>query len=127
MDTIADMLTQIRNAGSALIPEITVAHSNIKESVARVMKDEGYIADCSVEGKGIKKLKIKLKFQGRAPVITGLRRVSTPGLRRYVQSTEIPQVLGGLGTSILSTSKGVMSGRNAKKSNLGGEVICFVW
>ena len=88
---------------------------------------EGYIADVSVDGKTIKKLKLTLKYQGKKSVIEGLRRVSSPGLRRYVGSTEIPRVRGGLGTSIVSTSQGVMSGTLARKNNLGGELLCYIW
>lgn len=121
------MLTRLRNANQALLPTIELAHSKMKESIARILKREGYIADCSVEGNKIKKLKLKLKFQDRQGIITGLRRVSTPGLRRYVRSTEIPRVLGGMGTAILSTPKGVMTGFEAQKQRLGGEVLCFVW
>jgi small subunit ribosomal protein S8 len=126
-DPIADMLTRIRNASQALLTDVEVSHSKLKASIAEILKREGYIADCSVEGKGSKKLKLKLKYQGRRAVIAGLRRVSSPGLRRYVRATEIPRVLGGLGTSIVSTPKGVMTGLEAQKKNLGGELVCFVW
>jgi small subunit ribosomal protein S8 len=126
-DPIADMLTRIRNAGQALLTDVEVSHSRLKESVAQILKREGYIADCSVEGKSIKKIKLVLKYQGRRAVIAGLRRVSSPGLRRYVRATEIPRVLGGMGTAIVSTPKGVMTGLEAQKKNLGGELLCFVW
>lgn len=126
-DPIADMLTRIRNAGQALLTDVEVSHSRLKESVAQILKREGYIADCSVEGKPVKKLKLVLKYQGRRAVIAGLRRVSSPGLRRYVRATEIPRVLGGMGTAIVSTPKGVMTGLEAQKKNLGGELLCFVW
>lgn len=126
-DPISDMLTRLRNANQALMPDVVLSHSILKESVARILKREGYIADCSVEGKAAKKLKLKLKYQGRRGVITGLRRVSTPGLRRYVGADKIPRVLGGMGTAIISTSKGVMTGFEAQKQNVGGELICFVW
>ena len=126
-DPIADMLTRIRNASQALLTDVEVSHSKLKESIAEILKREGYIVDCSVDGKAIKKLKLKLKFQGRRGVIAGLRRVSSPGLRRYVRANEIPRVLGGLGTSIVSTPKGVMTGFEAQKKNLGGELLCFVW
>lgn len=126
-DPIADMLTRVRNANRALLTEVEVSHSKLKESIAQILKKEGYITDCSVEGSTIKKLKLRLKYQGRRGVIAGLRRVSSPGLRRYVSSTEIPRVLGGMGTAILSTSKGVMTGLEAQKKNLGGELVCFVW
>ncbi|MEK7686235.1 MAG: 30S ribosomal protein S8 [Verrucomicrobiota bacterium] len=127
-DPISDMLTRIRNAAQALLPEVELSHSQIKESIAHILKREGYLADYNVEGKAIKKkLKLKLKYQGRKGIIAGLRRVSTPGLRRYVGATEIPRVLGGMGTVVMSTPRGVMTGVEARKQNLGGEVLCFVW
>jgi small subunit ribosomal protein S8 len=126
-DPIADMLTRIRNANRALLTEVVVSHSRFKESIALILKREGYIADITVEGKSIKTLKLKLKFQGRRGVIAGLRRVSSPGLRRYVRSMEIPRVLGGMGTAIVSTPKGVMTGFEAQKNNIGGELVCYVW
>ncbi|HYT59837.1 MAG TPA: 30S ribosomal protein S8 [Haliangiales bacterium] len=126
-DPISDMLTRLRNANLALVPEVEMAHSKMKESIATILKKEGYIADCSVEGKTARKLKLKLKYQGRQGVIVGLKRVSKPGLRRYVRATEIPRVLGGMGTAIVSTPRGVMTGVDARKQNLGGEVICYVW
>lgn len=126
-DPISDLLTRIRNAHAALLPAIELPHSKMKESIAAILKKEGYIVDFSVEGKTLKKLKLTLKYQGKKSVIEGLKRVSTPGLRRYVGATEIPRVLGGLGTAIVSTSKGLMSGTQARKSNLGGELVCYVW
>ncbi len=126
-DPIADMLTRIRNANQALLSDVEVSHSRLKESIAHILKREGYISDCSVEGKVAKKIKLRLKYQGRRGVISGLRRVSSPGLRRYVRATEIPRVLGGMGTAIVSTPKGVMTGLEAQKKNLGGELVCFVW
>ena len=127
MDPIADLLSRIRNANQALLPEIEIGHSKMKESIARILKTEGYIADCAVEQQKFKKLKLKLKYQGRKGVIENLRRVSTPGLRRYVRATEIPRVLGGMGIVIMSTPRGVMTGTDARKQNLGGELICYVW
>jgi small subunit ribosomal protein S8 len=127
MDPIANMLTSIRNAGKALRPVVELPHSRIKESVAKILKSEGYVADVSVDGNAIKKIKIRLKYQGKKSVIEGIKRVSKPGLRRYVGSTEIPRVLGGMGVSIVSTSEGVMTGTQAKKKNLGGELLCYVW
>jgi small subunit ribosomal protein S8 len=99
----------------------------MKESIAQILKREGYLAECSVEGQPVKKLKLRLKYQGRRGVIAGLRRVSSPGLRRYVAATEIPRVLGGMGTAILSTPQGIMTGLEAQKKNLGGELVCFIW
>jgi small subunit ribosomal protein S8 len=126
-DPIADLLTRIRNANRALLPTVEMPHSRVKESIARLLKQEGYLADCSAEGTTIKKLKLKLKFQGRKGVIEGLRRVSTPGLRRYVGAGEIPRVLGGMGVAILSTPRGVLTGVEARRQNVGGEVLCYVW
>jgi small subunit ribosomal protein S8 len=126
-DPISDMLTRIRNASRALLSEVAVSHSKMKESIAQILKKEGYIADCAVEGKTAKVIKLKLKFSGRKGIIVGLRRVSKPGLRRYVRSSEIPRVLGGLGTAIVSTPRGVMTGTDARKQNLGGELICYIW
>ena len=126
-DPISDMLTRIRNAGRALLPAVELPHSRMKESVAKILKTEGYVADVAVEGNAIKKLKIRLKYQGKKNVIEGLKRVSRPGLRRYVGSTEIPRVLSGMGVSIVSTPEGVMTGAQAKKKNLGGELLCYVW
>jgi small subunit ribosomal protein S8 len=127
MDPIADMLSQIRNGARALRPVVELPHSRIKESIAAILRKEGYLADCAVEGQHPKTLKLKLKYEGKKNVIEGLRRVSTPGLRRYVGADEIPRVLGGLGVVILSTSEGVMTGTQARKKNLGGEVLCSVW
>jgi small subunit ribosomal protein S8 len=126
-DPISDLLTRIRNAHRALLPSLELPHSKLKESIAGILKKEGYIADFGVEGQPAKKLKLKLKYQGKKGVIEGLRRVSSPGLRRYVGATEIPRVRGGLGTAIVSTSQGVMSGTQARKNNLGGELLCYVW
>src|ERR1700742_1246958 len=99
-DPISDMLTRIRNACRAGVPETSIPHSRMKESIAHVLKKEGYITDVSVEGKPHKAIKVKLKYTGRQPVIEGLRRVSAPGLRRYVGSQDVPPVRGGLGVSI---------------------------
>ena len=126
-DPISDMLTRIRNASSALLPAVELPHSRMKESLAQILKKEGYVAEVSVDGKTIKKLKIQLKYQGKKNVIEGLKRISKPGLRKYVGATEIPRVLAGLGISIVSTSEGVMTGTQAKKKNLGGELLCYIW
>ncbi len=126
-DPISDMLTRIRNANGALLPLVNVPHSKLKESIAGILKREGYIQDFSIEGQLPKVLKLKLKYQGKKSVIEGLKRVSTPGLRRYVGSTDIPRVRGGLGVAVLSTSEGLMTGNQARKKNLGGELLCFVW
>ena len=121
------MLTRIRNAHRALLPSVELPHSKMKESIAQILKREGYIAEVTVEGKVPKKMKMKLKYEGKKGVIEGLRRVSSPGLRRYVGSTDIPRVRGGLGVAIVSTSQGVMSGTQARKNNLGGEIVCYIW
>ena len=122
------MLTRLRNANQALLPDVEVSHSRLKESIAQILKREGYIAEVSVEGQtATRKLKLKLKYNGRKGVIVGLKRVSKPGLRRYVGATEIPRVLNGMGISIVSTPKGVMTGNDAKKQNVGGELVAFVW
>ncbi len=127
VDPIADMLTRIRNAGRALLPTVQIPHSRMKESIAGILKLEGYVADVNVEGKLPKTIKIKLKYEGKKTVIEGLKRVSTPGLRRYVGATEIPRVRGGLGVAVVSTSEGIMTGTLARKKNLGGELVCYVW
>ena len=126
-DPISDMLARTRNASRALLPAVEIPHSRIKESIAGILKKEGYISDFAVEGKLPKKIKLKLKYQGKKCVIEGLRRISTPGLRRYVGATKIPRVRGGLGVAMVSTSEGVLTDNEARKRNLGGELICYVW
>ena len=126
-DPISDMLTRIRNAGNAQLPSIELPHSRIKESVAKLLQQQGYITDVSVEGDTKKKLKMRLKFNGKKSVIEGLKRVSKPGLRRYVGATEIPRVRGGLGIAIVSTSEGLLTDQQARKKNLGGELLCYIW
>jgi len=126
-DPIADMLTRIRNAGKALLPVVELPHSRIKENVAKLLKSEGYVTDVAVEGDVKKRLKIRLKYQGKKSVIEGLKRVSKPGLRRYVGSDEIPRVRGGLGVAIVSTSEGLFTDVQARKKNLGGELLCYIW
>jgi small subunit ribosomal protein S8 len=126
-DPISDMLTRIRNAGRALLPAVELPHSRIKENVANVLKQQGYVTDVAVDGKPLKKLKIKLKYDGKKNVIEGLKRISKPGLRKYVGATKIPRVRGGLGVAIVSTSEGVMTDAQARKKNLGGELLCYIW
>jgi small subunit ribosomal protein S8 len=126
-DPISDMLTRIRNASLALLPSLELPHSKMKESIAGILKREGYIADFAVEGKTPRTIKMKLKYQGKKSIIEGLRRISSPGLRRYVGSTDIPRVRGGLGVAVVSTSEGIMTGVEARKKNLGGELLCYVW
>lgn len=126
-DPIADFLTRIRNANRALLPAIEMPYSRMKEGIARIFQREGYLAECAVEGAKLKKLRLKLKYNGRQGVIAGLRRVSRPGLRRYAGADELPRVLGGLGVAVVSTSRGVMTGVEARRQKLGGEVLCFIW
>ena len=126
-DPISDLLTRIRNANRALLPVIDVPHSKIKESIVGILKKEGYITDFAVEGKVPKTIKVKLKYQGKKSIIEGLSRVSTPGLRRYVGATEIPRVRGGLGVAVVSTSEGLLTDVQARRKNIGGELLCYVW
>jgi len=127
IDPIADMLTRIRNASRALLPVVAIPHSKMKESLAHILKTEGYVAEVAIEGKLPKTIKLRLKYEGKKSVIEGLKRVSKPGLRNYVGSTEIPRVRGGLGVAVVSTSEGVMTGQEARKKNIGGELLCYVW
>lgn len=124
---ISDFLTRLRNAGLAQHAEVVMPHSKMKESIAHLLKQEGYISSVTVEGAKLKQLKLGLKYQGRRNVIVGLKQVSTPGLRRYVSSADIPRVLGGMGVAILSTPKGLLTGSQARKQNVGGELVCYVW
>jgi small subunit ribosomal protein S8 len=127
-DPIADFLTRLRNASVARKHELTMPYSRIKNDVARVLKKEGYITDFSVESEGaLQHLKVTTKFVEQTPAISGLQRVSRPGLRRYVGATEIPRVRGGNGIAILSTPRGVLSGREAKRQNVGGELLAYVY
>ena len=126
-DPISDMLTRIRNAQAALLKTALIPHSTAKVAIANLLKREGYLAEVAIEGAPHKSIKVTLKYAGKKGSIAGLRRVSRPGLRRYVGSNEIPRVLGGLGISIVSTSQGMMTGDDARKNKLGGELICNVW
>ena len=127
MDPISDMLTTIRNGLKARLYSVETPASNLKGEIARVMKEAGYITDAVTTTEFPKKLVIRLKYTAKAnPAITELKRISKPGLRQYVNTAKIPAVLGGMGLAILSTSRGVMSGVQAKKEKLGGEVICTV-
>jgi small subunit ribosomal protein S8 len=121
------MLTRLRNGGRALQPAIELPHSRLKENIAQILKREGYVSQVEVKGDAVKKIKIQLKYNGKKNVIEGLRRVSTPGLRKYVGAREIPRVRGGLGVALVSTPEGVMTGTQARKKNLGGELLCYVW
>ncbi|NLM37441.1 MAG: 30S ribosomal protein S8 [Firmicutes bacterium] len=127
-DPIADMLTRIRNANIARIKQVDVPASNIKKELARLLKEEGYIHDYEViedNKQGI--IRLYLKYNGKKRVISGLKRISRPGLRVYVEKDQIPKVLGGLGIAILSTSKGVVTDKIARQLGVGGEVLCFIW
>lgn len=126
-DPIADLLNRIRNAAGAGHQSTVMPHSKLKESVARILQAEGYVSGVTVEGDKIKTLRVALKYEGRRPIFAGLRQMSTPGLRRYLGSDQVPRVLGGMGIAILSTSRGVMTGSQARKQNVGGELVCYVW
>ena len=128
-DPIADMLTRIRNGHRAGLKTVEMNHSKMKVEIARILKREGYIEEYVEEGDDAKKtLKVSLKYyHGKKPCITGIRRVSTPGLRRYVAASDVPRVLGGLGIAILTTSSGILTDREARKSKVGGELMCMVW
>ncbi len=127
-DPIADMLTRIRNANNARHDTVDVPASNMKKSIAQILLDEGYIKSFQVIDDGIQGvIRIALKYNGKDKVITGLRRVSKPGLRVYVGADELPRVLRGLGIAIVSTSKGVMTDKAARANHVGGEVLAFVW
>ena len=128
-DTIADMLTRIRNANSAKHDTVDIPASNMKKAIAQILVDEGYIKNYKIieDGKqGV--IRVTLKYgEGKSQVITGLRRVSKPGLRIYSNVEEMPKVMKGLGVAIVSTSKGIMTDREARKQNVGGEVLAFIW
>ena len=128
-DPIADMLTRIRNANKAMHENAAMPTSRLKEEIARILKEEGYIVGYHVEkGESFDSLVVELKFgKNRERVISDLKRVSKPGRRVYARKDRLPRVLGGMGTAILSTSKGVVTSRTAAEQGIGGEVICFVW
>ena len=126
-DPIADMLTRIRNGQAAGHEIVEMPASNLKAAIAKVLKDEGYVEDYEVEGDAKRVLRVALKYNAEGkPVIRGLRRESSPGLRRFCGWKDVPRVLGGLGTAVISTSSGVMSGIEARRRKLGGEIICTV-
>ncbi len=127
-DTIADMLTRIRNANQMRYEEVRVPSSNIKSEIARILKEEGFIEDYKIEDENTQgTIVLTLKYKNKERVITGLRRISKPGLRVYCKSDEIPKVLNGLGIAIISTSKGIMTDKQARKENIGGEVLAYIW
>ncbi|HAF03290.1 MAG TPA: 30S ribosomal protein S8 [Spartobacteria bacterium] len=127
-DPIADLLARIRNAAHAQKIDMFIPYSKIKAEIVRILKDEGYISEYSIDTSAAHpRIKVTNKIVNRSSPITGLRRVSRPGLRRYVGADEIPRVLGGMGVAILSTPRGVLSGREAKKQKVGGELLAYVW
>ncbi len=128
-DPVADMLTRIRNASSARHPSVDVPASRIKVELARLMKEEGFILDYELAKENEHSIiRIKLKYaENRKAVISGIRRISKPGLRVYADKESVPKVLGGLGVAILSTSKGMLTDKQARKEKVGGEVLCYIW
>ena len=128
-DPIADMLTRIRNANQNRAKNVTMPSSKMKEQIATILKDEGYIKDFSIEKNDVQNiLTLTLKYgKNKERVITGLKRISKPGLRVYAKAEEIPTVLSGLGIAIISTSKGLMTDKDARKASLGGEVLAYIW
>ena len=128
-DPIADMLTRIRNANQNRAKDVTMPSSKMKETIASILKEEGYIVDYSIEKNDVQNiLTLTLKYsQNKERVITGLKRISKPGLRVYAKAEEIPTVLSGLGIAIISTSRGLMTDKNARKASLGGEVLAYIW
>ena len=128
-DTIADMLTRIRNANQMRYQEVSVPASNLKVSLAKILKEEGFIEDYKVVNDNVQgTIELTLKYgQNKERVITGLKRISKPGLRVYAKAGEVPKVLNGLGIAVISTSHGVMTDKRARQENLGGEVLCYIW
>jgi small subunit ribosomal protein S8 len=128
-DPIADMLTRVRNASRARHTEVIVPASRTKREIARILVEEGFIAEVHEEREGPGQvLRLQLKYvDGKVPVVSGLKRISKPGLRVYARKTDIPRVLGGLGIVIVSTSKGIMTGSQARQAELGGEILAYVW
>ena len=127
-DPIADMLTRIRNAQTARHDTVSVPASRIKADIARILKNEGFIRDYELPSEQERDIKIQLRYSGkREPVVSGIRRISKPGLRVYVKSKDMPRILGGLGVAIVSTPQGVMTATEAKRANVGGEILCYVW
>ena len=128
-DPVADFLTQVRNANTAGKAEVNVPYSRLKAEIAGVLKREGYIADFYAEKleSGLQRLKIQMKVLGKDRAIVGVRRISKPGLRVYKGAEEMPRVLGGMGISIVTTSRGVMTGHEARQQNVGGEILAYIW
>ena len=127
-DPISDFLTRFKNATLAQKEEFSAPYSKVKEEIARILKEEGYLWSYQKEGEGVhSEIKVKPRYLGNTPSLKNLKRVSRPGLRRYVGCEEIPKVLGGMGIAIVSTSKGIMAGHTARKQNIGGELLALVW
>jgi small subunit ribosomal protein S8 len=127
-DPVGDLLAQIKNASMARLQIIEVPHSRMKHSVAKILSQEGYIGTVEIVGTEPKRtLRIGMKYQGDEPVITGVKRISKPGLRLYVNRNTIPTVVGGMGIALVSTPQGVMTGKDAKKKGIGGEILCTIW
>ncbi len=128
-DTLGDFLTTLRNGSMATKPVVKARHSKMRESIAGILKQEGYLLDFKVTERenGLKDIEVSLKFRGTQPVLAGIKRESKPGCRRYFKYDDIPPVLGGLGISILTTSRGLMTGEEAKRQKVGGELLCMVW
>ncbi len=127
-DPIADMLTRIRNANTMRYKEVEIPSSKVKVEIAKILKNEGFINDYKIKKNNVQDIIVlSLKYNNKERVITGLKRISKPGLRVYAKSEEIPRVLNGLGIAIISTSKGIMTGKDAKAANLGGEVLAYIW
>nr|WP_197735391.1 30S ribosomal protein S8 [Spiroplasma citri] len=127
IDTIADMLTRIRNANQRLHRSVKMPSSKMKVRIAEILKEEGYVEDFKVSGDIKKDLTLTLKYKGKTKVISGLKRISKPGLRVYVTVEKVPQVLNGMGIAIISTNQGIMTDKTARQAHLGGEVIAYVW
>jgi small subunit ribosomal protein S8 len=127
-DPIADFLTRLRNAARAHRSDVSAPYSRIKEEIARILKREGYITEFEIDTQTKPpQIKVTMKFVNRTSALTGVKRVSKPGLRKYVGSADIPRVLGGMGVAILSTSRGIVTGREARKERVGGELLALVW
>lgn len=128
-DPIADMLTRIRNANIVGHKTVDIPATKMKKSIAQILLDEGYIENFEITGEGIQQsIHVEMKYgANKEKVITGIKKISKPGMRVYVKAGEVPRVLGGLGVAIISTSKGIMSDKDARKEGVGGEVICYVW
>ncbi len=127
-DPIADMLTRIRNANTQRHQSVDVPYSRVKKAIADILVEEGFVSSLEVLGEGVKKtIRITLKYENKTKVLQGLKRISKPGLRIYANAGELPRVLNGLGIAVISTSKGIMTDKNARKENVGGEILAYIW